>query len=853
MRKTRKLLSILMSLAMLFAMCPATFAAEETADAEDISKSVIITMQITNPVMTVNGVDTAIDESGITPIVQNGSTLLPVRSVVEAMGGTVDWNNKTKIATLTCGEDVITLTIGSNTATLNGDAQKIPVAPTIINNKTMLPIRFVAESFGAQVGWDNATKTVTISSPGVPAELRTMYDQFISAVDPDYAYQIALQLSTNTKFQDSALGGRNAGSDAEHAAADWLLTQMKSIGLKNTEKVAADCDKWQFNGATFTVDGKSYDVYSYATSSTSPGGINAEIVYLDKGTAYDYEGIDVKGKIVLVDIDQRADWWITYPMLEAQFQGAAAILASNVGGFSQIADDALNAQDICAPTGIPCLSIGVSDANEIKAKIKSGVTTAKLVVDNQVEIDKGTTYNIMGKIPGKNSENQIIIGGHYDMHFIGFQDDNCAVGLVLAMAKAMIDSEYVPENDIIFCLHGAEEWGSSNTQYDWTVGAWEMINNVHPEWVGKTLAFINFELPAYEFDTYTSTYSAPEMYSMIDYFAKTYLLSPDPVNCFPDGVLTKGYQTYTYSDDFSYYAAGVPSTVNGFLLQENMEDVFDFYVDIYHSQYDEPSTYNEAVMNFNIEYYGALAMYIDQMPALYLDFTAQYDRILASIDTDTMVSAGVNVANYKNVLGSLKTAAEALTAKTEATNDAYIKAWIDGDTAAMTTLKAEGKKLTKQNLEAFKFAQKAFLGLMYEKPIVPHEAPQENIILMQSTIDSLKTGDVVTATDEYAWMVNNVLEWYSMYFSPEVIAIQDAMFWGADNQDNLYWGTDRNFVKAGVEDASRSLFLRYDEVNGDFTKEIAIYQEAINVQTKLLKTLSEQEIANMVKLTTMLK
>ena len=70
------------------------------------------------------------------------------------------------------------------------------------------------------------------------------------------------------------------------------------------------------------------------------------------------------------------------------------------------------------------------------------------------------------------------------------------------------------------------EWGASYSQFDWTVGAWEMINHVHPEWVGKTLAFINFELPAYEFDTYTTTYSAPEMFAMLDYFANDYAYSP---------------------------------------------------------------------------------------------------------------------------------------------------------------------------------------------------------------------------------------------------------------------------------------------------------------------------------------
>ena len=72
---------------------------------------------------------------------------------------------------------------------------------------------------------------------------------------------------------------------------------------------------------------------------------------------------------MLIDIDQRANWWITYPMLEAEHQGAAAIMAANVGGFAQIADDALNAQDICAPISIPCVSIGLADSQAIQAQL----------------------------------------------------------------------------------------------------------------------------------------------------------------------------------------------------------------------------------------------------------------------------------------------------------------------------------------------------------------------------------------------------------------------------------------------------------------------------------------------------
>ena len=175
------------------------------------------------------------------------------------------------------------------------------------------------------------------------------------------------------------------------------------------------------------------------------------------------------------------------------------------------------------------------------------------------------------------------------------------------------------------------------------------------------------------------------------------------------------------------------------------------------------------------------------------------------------------------------------------------------DKTAMAQLRETGRTLTSRNLEAFRYAQKHLLGLMYERPIVPHEAPQETITLCEAIIDCLKDGDPATAVDEYAWTVNNVLEWYAMYFSPEVIAVQDDMNWGEGNQDNLYWGTDINFDKADVDDATRSLFIRYDEQGGDFSEEIAIYKAAIEVEQSRLADHAAQETAAMSELAEMLK
>lgn len=679
---------------------------------------------------------------------------------------------------------------------------------------------------------------------------KKQYDAFIKNVSSNYAYDIAYELSTNENFFNSKMGGRNAGSVAEHRTADYLIEKMNEIGLSNVEKTAAKCDSWQFNGASFEVDGKNYPVYSYASAGTDEKGITAELVYLNKGTMQDYEGQDVKGKIVLIDIDQREDWWITYPMLEANLHGAAAIIAANVGGYAQISGDALNCQDLCGPVTIPTLSISRNDSIELQDKISRGKVIANLKVDNDVEIGNGVTYNVTGMIKGKSSDHQIIVGGHYDVHFTGFQDDNCAVGLVLAMAKAFKDSNYEPENDIVFCLHGAEEWGATYSMYDWTVGAWEMINHVHPEWVGKTLAFINFELPAYEFDKYTSTYSAPEMYSLISYFANECKLSPEPEGCFEDGILTDGYQTYTYSDDFSYYAAGVPSTVNGFILQKDMETVFPFYVDIYHSQYDTPDTYNEKVMKFNLSYYGALAMYIDQNPALYLDFTSQYDRINDSLDRELLKSVDVDLDSFDAALNNLKLKSTEMNSKIKNINDNYFMSENDND---KISLRLEGSKITDTNLAAFKYAQKNLLGLMYEKPIVPHEAPQKNIRLCEDIIECLKKGEVSKAVDEYAWSLNNVLAWYAMYFSEEVIKIQDDMFWGESNKDNRYWGTDIGFTKAEVDDVVRSLMKRYEEVDGDFSQEIAALEKVIDSQKIILKNLCDKEINAVNELARMLE
>ena len=158
----KKVLSIFVVLCCVVSLCSVTGCAAETdAAAED---AISIVLQINNPMMTVNGAEKEIDPGrGTVPVIVNDRTLMPVRAVVEEMGGTVAWDEATQTATLTYGGDEIRLTLGSTTAYLNNEAQTLDVAPVSINDRTMLPIRFISESFRFDVEWDQAQQSVTIT------------------------------------------------------------------------------------------------------------------------------------------------------------------------------------------------------------------------------------------------------------------------------------------------------------------------------------------------------------------------------------------------------------------------------------------------------------------------------------------------------------------------------------------------------------------------------------------------------------------------------------------------------------------------------------------------------------------
>ncbi len=95
----------------------------------------------------------------VPPVIVEGRLLIGVRAVGEAVGGLVDWNAETRQVTITRRTDQVVLTIGEAEALVNGQPVLLDVPPLIHENRTMVPLRFIGEALGGTVNWDGATRT----------------------------------------------------------------------------------------------------------------------------------------------------------------------------------------------------------------------------------------------------------------------------------------------------------------------------------------------------------------------------------------------------------------------------------------------------------------------------------------------------------------------------------------------------------------------------------------------------------------------------------------------------------------------------------------------------------------------
>ncbi|HKM39388.1 MAG TPA: stalk domain-containing protein [bacterium] len=112
----------------------------------------------------------------VPPLIEAGRTLVPFRAIGEALGVQVHWDETNRRVIAEKGTSVIYLPIGNETACVNGQPTMLDVPAIINQGRTLVPLRFFSQAFGAQVHWDDNSRTVTIDSGGAnDTKLRTAY------------------------------------------------------------------------------------------------------------------------------------------------------------------------------------------------------------------------------------------------------------------------------------------------------------------------------------------------------------------------------------------------------------------------------------------------------------------------------------------------------------------------------------------------------------------------------------------------------------------------------------------------------------------------------------------------------
>ncbi len=569
----------------------------------------------------------------------------------------------------------------------------------------------------------------------------------------------------------SPLGFRLGGTSADDTAAKYLASKLRAAGYANVRLEAVPLDEWAVKGAAVTVGTHVFTCSQIAgVPGTDGDGITAEVVYVGNGTAADYEGVDVQGKIVVVD-SSLDNFWLNFQGAEATKHGAlAVILTSNYSAgtgmdfpsypWYSVATDALGANDgEYDMSFVPLAYMSQQDGDWLKAEIAGGTTEATFVsrVDVTMSQDGGKGYNVIATLPGKNKNGQMVIwDAHHDAHFRPGLDDTGAVVATLAAAKAMKMSGYRPNRTIVFMFDTGEEFGYTDCWYDWSIGAWNFITQRHPDWVGRIAAMYGIELMAAK-DAQVDINTAPELVPWLDKVCKSH---PALV---PNGYNIETPQS-TWQNGWSFQASGVPS----FEISAGGPN----YSEMYHSTYEAFGKVDWNLTADMSKLFLRLNRFTDRRQLPY-DFVGRADDLRSHADLDELAAAGARAKNV-NALDKAITRFRRLSAK------------FGASAAAITGSRGPASR----NTTMLKVARKVEKGMTaldaWDYTAYPHEQTMWDNESMQAALAAL-AADPVDPDAAVEALTNVGINWNGVVFSPSVYRYDltrhdpdyDRITWGA--------------------------------------------------------------------------
>lgn len=299
-------------------------------------------------------IDGTLQNYDVMPVIESGRTLVPMRGIFEALGAVVGWDETTKSVIGVKDDTAVVLQIDNASAWINGKKVTLDVPAKLINSRTMVPARFVAEALGCSVDWDEASRTVAVTTSG---EKHPLDGKKVLFIGNSYTYY-GRTVQHNTKYNILSKRTNDIGSFyqlCKSKGADVSVTNWTYSGHTISELFDGPCTyescKWKGLSHEDELTDRYYD---YVFVSPTSGLRDEENTFVD---SFDYimklfraENPDVKficlGNLGAYGINSTGNF---FPGILASYKTLAekGVIIANWG---EIVNDIING-DVTVPGG----------------------------------------------------------------------------------------------------------------------------------------------------------------------------------------------------------------------------------------------------------------------------------------------------------------------------------------------------------------------------------------------------------------------------------------------------------------------------------------------------------------------
>jgi hypothetical protein len=166
----------------------------------------------------------------VNPIIDNGRTLVPLRGIFESMGADVQWDAQTKTVLATKGNTKVKLQIGSDNAYVNDQVIPLDVPAKIVNGSTLVPVRFISESFGAAVSWDSKSSTVIIQDATAKSiDYKKIYNALLSSRQAELKFSLKENISLMGQvINATASGSGEVNNNDGHIKLNMSIPELST-------------------------------------------------------------------------------------------------------------------------------------------------------------------------------------------------------------------------------------------------------------------------------------------------------------------------------------------------------------------------------------------------------------------------------------------------------------------------------------------------------------------------------------------------------------------------------------------------------------------------------------------------